>query len=236
MPEPAAGLVSVIVPVFNGARYLGQALDSILAQDYNSLELIVVDDGSTDDSPRIARACPPARLISQSNQGCGAAKNTGLAAASGEFLAFLDADDIWLPGKLSLQVAALRRNPQAGLTTGRMRLFLEPGVERPAWVPPAFLDEPQIAYLPSGLLIRRATFDQIGIFDPTFLNINDFEWLARARDVGVLDIVTPEVVLLRRVHDANISHRADERSRELLRIMRTTLARKGHALAGAPSK
>jgi glycosyltransferase involved in cell wall biosynthesis len=231
MPEPITGLVSVIVPVFNGARFLCQALDSIVAQDYDTTELIVIDDGSTDDSGRIARQYPRARVIYQANQGCGAAKNTGLAAAQGEFLAFLDADDIWLPGKLRLQVETLRHNFGAGLTAGHMAFFLEPGADRPAWVPAAFLNAPQPAYLPSGLMIRRTVFDRIGIFEPTFLICNDFEWLARARDAGVPDIITPEVVVRRRVHRDNLTYRGSERSQELQRITRASVRRKRHASA-----
>jgi len=231
MSEPIAGLVSVIVPVFNMERFLCQALDSILAQDYDSMELIVVDDGSTDDSGRIARHYPQARVIYQANQGCGAAKNTGLAAAQGEFLAFLDADDIWLPGKLRLQVATLRHHLGAGFTAGHMTFFLEPGVDRPAWVRAEFLSEPQPAYLPSGLMIRRKVLDQIGVFEPAIPLCNDLEWLVRARDAGVPDVITPEVVVRRRVHRDNLTYRGIERSQELLRITQASVRRKRHASA-----
>ena len=234
MSEAVAGLVSVIMPVFNGERFLRQALDSVVAQDYAPLELIVVDDGSTDASAQVAQRCAAARCLTQPNQGNGAAKNTGLAAARGEFIAFLDQDDIWLPGKLSAQVDALRQNPAAGFTAGRMRFFFEPGVSRPDWVPAEFLTEPPPAFLPSGLLIRRAVFDQLGNFDPTIPLCNDLDWLARARDAGVPTVVTPEVMVQRPVHGGNVSYRAAERARELARILRASARRK--TLAGAEAR
>jgi glycosyltransferase involved in cell wall biosynthesis len=233
MAETVAGLVSVIMPVFNGERYLAAAIASVLAQAYTPWELIVVDDGSADASARIARNEPAARCLVQRNQGNGAAKNTGLAAARGEFLAFLDQDDLWLPGKLSAQVAALRQHPAAGFTTGRMAYFFEPGVSRPDWVPAEFLTEPPPAWLPSGLLIRRAAFDQIGQFDPTLPLCNDLDWLARARDAGLAAVVTPAVVMRRRVHGGNVSYRAAERARELARIVHGSTRRKRPARAGA---
>lgn len=226
MAESVAGLVSVIVPVYNGERFLRQALDSIVAQTYPQLELIVVDDGSTDATGEIAQSYAQTRYLRQPNQGNGSAKNTGLAAARGEFIAFLDADDLWPPDKLSAQVETLRQNPHAGFTTGRMVFFFEPGVERPAWVPTYFLTDPQPAYLPSGLLIRRTTFGQVGLFDPSYPIINDMEWLTRARDAGVADIVTEKSVVRRRVHGDNLTYRAAARAQELLRVLHGSVRRK----------
>ena len=98
-------LVSVIVPVYNGEHYLSFAIHSILRQDYHPSEVIVVDDGSTDNSANIARSFKEVRYIHQSNQGVAMARNVGIAAARGEFIAFLDADDLWTPNKLSIQNA-----------------------------------------------------------------------------------------------------------------------------------
>ncbi len=226
MAEAAAGLVSVIVPVYNGARFLRAALDSIMAQTYAPLELVVVDDGSTDGSGPIAQGYPAARCLTQPNQGNAVAKNAGLAATRGEFVAFLEADDVWPVGKLSEQVDTLRQGPAAGFTTGQMAFFLEPGISRPDWVPAHFLTEPQPAYLPSGLLIRRTVFDQIGTFDETIRLTNDLDWLTRARDAGVGVEVTPQVVVHKRVHGDNLTYRGAERARELLRIMAASVRRK----------
>src|SRR5512143_3730544 len=105
-------LVSVVMPVYNGARYLRQALESALAQTYRPLEIVVVDDGSTDETPAIlAEFGTRIRALRQPNSGSAAARNAALDAARGELIAFLDADDLWLPQKLAVQVEYLREHP-----------------------------------------------------------------------------------------------------------------------------
>lgn len=123
--------VSVVVIVFNGEAFLREAIDSVLAQTFGDYELILVDDGSTDGTPAIAEACrrrrpDTTRVLRHAdggNHGMSASRNLGLAAASGEFIAFLDADDVWAPEKLAGQVAILRAHPEAGLVYGRARIW-----------------------------------------------------------------------------------------------------------------
>ncbi len=106
-------LISCIVPVFNGERYLREALDSIFAQTYRPLEILVADDGSTDRTPYIAAAFGNRlRYLRQDNQGPAAARNLGIRAATGEFIAFLDADDVWHPEKLERQMARFQVRPE----------------------------------------------------------------------------------------------------------------------------
>jgi glycosyltransferase involved in cell wall biosynthesis len=113
------GLVSVIIPTYNRARLVGLAVESVLAQDYPEIEIVVIDDGSTDDTLKtIAKAYgshPKVRCLSKTNGGVSSARNMGIRECRGEFVAFLDADDAWLPGKLSLQLESLRRFPLAGM-------------------------------------------------------------------------------------------------------------------------
>src|SRR4029078_4929566 len=105
-------LVSVIIPVFNGERFLGDALSSVQAQDYRPLEVLVADDGSTDASATLAESFAGVRCLRLEHAGVSRARDRGGAASNGEWLAFLDADDIWLPGKISAQVAAARADPE----------------------------------------------------------------------------------------------------------------------------
>ena len=224
-------LVSVIIPVFNGERYLAAAMESVLAQDYAPLELIVVDDGSTDASTDIVRRCSAARGLAQPNQGNGAAKNTGLAAARGELIAFLDQDDVWLPGKLTAQAGQLLENPALSYVTCHCRLIREPGTAWPEWVNPLFYDSPQPSNMPSALLARRSAFERVGPFDPSYWLCNDSDWLMRARDAGLAGRLMAEALYDRRVHASNLSYDGARLSSEAFRLLHGSIQRKRAARA-----
>jgi glycosyltransferase involved in cell wall biosynthesis len=212
-------LVSAILPVWNGERYLGEALDSVLAQDYDELETIVVDDGSTDGSVALARS-RGVRVLEQENAGPGAARNAGVEAASGELLAFLDQDDAWLPGKVRTQVDALLASPDAGYGYGRMEVVLEPGVEWPEWLDRSWLAEPPMGYCPGTLMVRREAFERVGPFDTDYVSFSDGQWLVRARRAGLGCLLLDHVLLRYRIHDANHSHDRELFRRELFRALR----------------
>ena len=120
-----------MIPVFNGERFLAAAIQSVLDQSYRPFELIVVDDGSTDSSAALARSFAGARVIEQEHAGPGAARNRGVAASSGEFLAFLDAHDELPADKLERQIGYLREHPEVGRALGRQQLLVEPQVRPP---------------------------------------------------------------------------------------------------------
>lgn len=122
-------LISVMIGVYNGAAYLGEAIDSVLAQDYRPLELIVVDDGSDDGSGDVARQYPEVRCVSQERRGAGAARNAGVELAGGDFFAFLDADDRFTPGKLARQMEALAADPALEAVFGHVREFVSPELQ-----------------------------------------------------------------------------------------------------------
>ena len=224
-------LVSVIIPVFNGERFLNAAIESVLGQDYQPLELIVVDDGSTDGTPAIIRQYPRARCLSQPNQGHGPAKNAGLTAACGEFIAFLDADDVWRPEKLRRQAAHLIQNPTLGYVTCYCRLVREPGTDWPGWVNAMFYEKPQPSHMPSALLARRSAFERVGPFNPDFWHSNDTDWVMRARDAGLPGYQLPEVLYDRRVHDRNLSYDLAGLSAEVFRLLHESIRRKRAAPA-----
>ncbi len=212
-------LVSAIVPVYNGERFLGEALDSILDQDYAPLEVIVVDDGSTDGSLAVAES-RDVRIIRRERGGPGAARNAGVEAAGGDLLAFLDQDDAWLPGKVRKQVDVLRERPEAGFVYGRMEVVLEPGTEWPDWVDPGWLADPPMGYCPSTLMVTRTVFEAVGAFDTDYLSFSDGQWLIRARRAGVEGHLLEDVVLRYRVHEANHSHDRELFRSELFRALR----------------
>lgn len=196
-------LVSVIVPVYNGAAYLGEALASVRAQTYGRIELIVVDDGSADASPEIAASYRPAQRVSQDHQGAAAARNHGLRLARGELIAFLDQDDWWEPYKLQRQVRYLLDHPEVELVTARQMYFISPGAGTPLWLSPELIEAAQPGRTPSALLARKAVFDRIGAFDVAQTEASEAEWFARAAAAGARHAELPEVLVHRRVHADN---------------------------------
>jgi glycosyltransferase involved in cell wall biosynthesis len=202
-----AKLVSVIIPVYNGAKYLAEALDSVFAQDYRPIEVIVVDDGSTDDSATIAQSYDQVIYLHHENQGNVVARNIGLKHCSGELIAFLDADDLWVPDKLTQQTAYLESHPQAGVCFGRMRNFLQEGTLRPCWAEEGSFTGDLVAYAMGTLLTHRSVFDSVGEFNTSYSNSGaDFEWLICAKEAGILIGMIDDVFLLRRIHESNMSH------------------------------
>lgn len=218
-------LVSAVVPVYNGETYIAEALQSILAQQYRPLEIIAVDDGSTDGSAAIVRSFPEVRYIGGSNRGVAQARNTGIAEARGEFIAFLDQDDRWAQDKLTRQIGYMLQHEELGYTVGMQSLYLEAGVERPAWLKPELLHGPQHGYLPGTFVARRWAFDRIGVFDPAFAMGSDSDWFFRARDAGLLMAVIPELLLYRRIHAGNQSHDIGN-VLEMFQFIRLSLRRK----------
>ena len=229
MSAPHAPLISTIIPVYNGERYLAATLASALAQAYPRQEIIVVDDGSTDGTAAIVRAHPTVRYLHQPNQGHGAAKNTGLAAATGDYLAFLDADDLWTPDKLSCQLEHLLANPGALIAICLMEMLLEEGMAWPAAIHEAHHRQLPPAYLPSALIAHRRAFAQIGVFSLNFWHANDSDWFFRARDAGLAVLVVPHVLLRRRLHHDNLTYQARAINAELLQVVRASVLRtRGH--------
>lgn len=218
-------LVSVIIPVYNGARFLRAALESVFAQTYRPFEVIVVDDGSKDDSGAIAQSFSAVHYIHQENQGVAAARNNGIAVARGEFFAFLDQDDLWQPEKLRMQVDHLLNNPELGYTLTNQQYFLEPGVTLPPWFRKELLTTVHTGWVLGTLVVRRTVFEQVGGFATGYSAANDSDWFFRAKAAGVPMAVVPELLLLKRIHEANDSGRAKEILSELLKVVKTSLDR-----------
>ena len=230
-------LISCIVPVFNGARYIKQALESIWEQTYQPLEIIVVDDGSTDDTKHIVQAIDrPVRYVSQNRMGPAAARNRGIAMSQGEFLAFLDSDDLWHSGKLSKQFAKFSSNPEIDACVTFVNHFVEidsrrkeiryQGKQRLYDVP---------GYITQTLLAKRTTFEKVGNFDQT-LNYGDAnEWFLRVADSGLRVELLPEVLVYRRLHGENHSRQGVSAGLdEHLRIIKASLDRRRDLHGGIP--
>jgi glycosyltransferase involved in cell wall biosynthesis len=190
--------ISLLIPCYNAAPYLAETVASAWAQTRPPDEIIIVDDGSTDASAEVAATLTPAvRLIRQPNRGVGVALNKALAAATGELIAFLDADDLWVREKLAWQLAALEADPALDGVFGHMELF----GDTPA--------APPVPGLVKGtLLVRRTAYDRFGIFDPGNRLAEFIDWHGRAVEQGFRWQMLPQTVYLRRVHKASTSQSA----------------------------
>jgi glycosyltransferase involved in cell wall biosynthesis len=225
-------LVSVMIGAYNAAPYLGEAIESALGQDYEPIELIVVDDGSTDGTADVARSFAQVKVIQQENGGNGAARNRAVENASGELYAFLDADDRFTPGKLSLQKAALDADPDLDMVFGHVFEFFSPELDevtRASLRPPA--TEPMPWTAPNLMLIRRPSFERVGPFTTAVRVGVTVDWFARAQEAGLRHTILPEVVLERRLHTQNNGLRESASRSQYLEVIRQAMERRRAAEA-----
>jgi glycosyltransferase involved in cell wall biosynthesis len=223
--------VSVIIPVHNTERYVAESIDSVLAQRRPADEVIVVDDGSTDRTPAVlAQFGSRITVLRQRHLGVSAALNAGLARATGDHLAFNDADDLWLPDKLTLQCELLAGEPGLEAAFGMVKQFVSPDWDggRDIAVP----DHDQAGTSRPTMLIRRDAFDRIGLFD-TSVQVEFIDWFARAQLQGLRTELVPQVLLLRRLHATNSGrlHGASHRRQNLQVLKRMLDARRGNPTA-----
>ncbi|HEV7399701.1 MAG TPA: glycosyltransferase family A protein [Solirubrobacterales bacterium] len=235
-------LVSVVIPAYNAERYIAESIASVLAQTYAPLELIVVDDGSTDRTAELAGGYAEATVIVQQNSGPSAARNRGAAVASGEFLAFHDSDDTMTPDKLAVQVARMLDDPGTGCVLAEQELLVEPGAELPFWVegskvptampprPPELADEPMVH--PMTMVVRREVFARVGPFDESMRAAEDFDWMLRATEAEVEIARLSDVLLRRRVHAGSLTQDAEASRAGLFRAFKGRIERHRARAAG----
>jgi glycosyltransferase involved in cell wall biosynthesis len=193
--------VSVIIPTYNRAWALTRAIDSVLAQDFNDLEIVVVDDGSVDDSSKILQSYPQIVVVRQDHRGVSAARNTGIARAAGPLIAFLDSDDVWLPSKVSTQIAFFNAQPDA-LICQTEEIWIRDGRQ----VNPKKRHQKHSGMIferclelcivsPSAVMMRQSLFDAVGFFDETLPACEDYDlWLRVACRFPIYLLEMPLVV------------------------------------------
>jgi glycosyltransferase involved in cell wall biosynthesis len=221
------GLVSVIIPAHNSRQYIVAALDSVLAQKQRPLEILVVDDGSADGTPELMRGySPEVRVIEQRQRGHPAARNVGIRAATGDFLSFLDHDDLWSVDKLERQMASFERNPALDLVFGHIQNFFTPEMpvgERARVVVPL---TPLPGLLQGAMLARRHSFARVGMFSEKRC-VGDFlDWYGRAMLAGMEVEILPETVLYRRIHATNFQRSHKHERGQYLRAFKDLLDRR----------
>ncbi len=200
--------VSCIIPVHNGARYLAETIRSVLDQTLPPLEIIVVDDRSTDASAAVAADFgEPVRLVRAAHAGVSAARNEGIRLARGDLLAFLDADDLFLPRKLELQVARFRARPELELSSCLTENFWSPELVADGLERDPVLTAPWPRALISWLL-RPSLMARVGKFDERMPLSQDVDWNLRAEACGAVAETLPDVLCRRRLHAGNTTRHA----------------------------
>jgi glycosyltransferase involved in cell wall biosynthesis len=219
--------ISVVIPAYNAERYLREALESVLAQHYPALEILVIDDGSADGTSGVAQSLAGVRYVRQENAGAAAARNHGVRLAEGEWIAFLDADDLWTVGKLGWQSQVLREKPGIDIVLGQAEQFISPELDAETAARMQCPPGSQPGYLPSAMLLRKTSFDRVGGFD-TKLSVGEFiDWYSRAEEKGLRTEMLPQVVFRRRLHATNQGQtKRDDYGKDYLKILKARLDRK----------
>lgn len=219
-------MVSVIIAVRNGERFLRSAIGSVLAQTYRPFEIVVIDGHSQDQTAAIARSLPEVRVVPQVNRGVADAYNLGIESAKADFVAFLSHDDLWTSDKLSVQMSHLIAHPGIAYTIARVKFFLEDKNSIPAGFRPELLEGDHVGRIMETLVARKPVFELVGNFDTSLSTAEDVDWYSRAADRGVPMAVMPNVLLHKRVHDANLSINTLTNNQNLLKALRKSIRRK----------
>ena len=219
--------VSVIIPAYNGDRYISDAIDSVLAQTYTDYEIIAINDGSTDDTKRVVREYGDRiQYYAQANQGVAASRNFGLSKAKGEYIAFLDQDDVFLPHKLGLQVEILNRDASIGIVSSGWQIVDRDGTVRAAVQP--WLQIPQlslanlIVWKPvflGAMLFRRSWLERTNGFDPNLEQAPDVDLVIRLAAMGCAAAWVKQTTVQYRQHETNASKNTLLQAQELEQIL-----------------
>ena len=225
-------LISVIIPAYNRERYLPEAIDSILSQSYRPIDIILVDDGSTDGTADVAASfSEDVRYFFQPNSGCGAALNTGLTKADGDYLSFLDSDDLWTKNKLKLQIDALNSDPEIDMVFGHVTHFFSPELGRQGRKRYICPTGKMPGYHAGTMLIKRSTFLRVGLFNAGYQAGAFVDWYCRAKEKRLREAILPDVVMKRRIHSTNLgvlkrNTQTDSTDADYIRVLKASLDRR----------
>lgn len=218
--------VSVIIPVFNGEKYLGEAIESVFAQTLKPLEILVINDGSDDHTEKIVKNySDEIEYYSQNRMGTGYSRNRGIELAKGNFIAHLDADDIWDPNKLLRQYEAFCNNDDVEIVGCLMKSFYSPELTQETmkniYCPP----EPIQSYSASAIVLKREVYAEVGLYEEKVDNTPDFEWFIRVREKRINEFMIEEVLCHRRLHHSNSGIMNKDANRERLNLLKMKLDR-----------
>ena len=222
-------LVSVITATLNASKHLREALNSILNQTYQNIEVLIIDGGSTDDTIEIANMFPKVSFETQNGKGLFDAWNQGIQMCNGDFVAILDSDDIWNPTTLSDHVNALLSDSSKLGSVGQVKFFLEKKQTPPPKFKLSLLEKSHLAYMPGCFMGRKEIFNRIGYYETEWKIASDIIWFGKVKDLKDEICILDRVVLNKRVHKNNISYNSvdeDIYGRELLKLLHLKLKSK----------
>ena len=220
--------VSVVVPTYNSAQYISETINSIIAQTYHNIEIIIVDDGSTDNTKKIIEELPcDVRYFHQPNDGPASARNRGVKDVSGEYIAFLDVDDLWPENNLNLLLNAIEKNMDSDVVRGYAQLIrnTETGEVE-------FIGNPNNSfsdYIGAGIY-RREAFEKVGLYDPTMKFGEDTDWFNRARELNINIKRLDEVTLFVRRHSGNMTEGKSLIELNALKVFKKALDRERNSI------
>jgi glycosyltransferase involved in cell wall biosynthesis len=218
--------VSVIIPVYNGESFLAEAVESVYRQDHAAIEIIIVDDGSTDSTAKKAAGFQgDVRYVYQTNSGPAAARNRGLRMAEGNIIGFLDVDDVWSENKLALQLGYLGKDLSLEVVLGLLQRMLLTGSDGDKHIFREWEDPVMNMHLGSGLF-RRAVFDKVGFLDESLGHCEDWDWFMRAKERQVSMVVHKDVIYYYRRHNQNITNDSETNLTFALKMLRYSLDRR----------
>jgi glycosyltransferase involved in cell wall biosynthesis len=212
--------------VKNGERYFPFAIESVLKQNYDPLEIIVIDGQSIDQTVKLAKSIKAVRYFHQKDQGLANARNFGIQAARGEYISFLDCDDLWAPNKVRLQLDYLQSHPRCYGTITRMRYIIESEFIHLYQPLQDHYKADRIGYTPSTLFDHKDMYKMVGKFDPAFSLNCDADWFARLLDLKIAIYLVPDILVYKRIHDSNLSLDVTKSKNEMMRIIQNSINRK----------
>jgi glycosyltransferase involved in cell wall biosynthesis len=225
--------VDVLIPVYNGAKYLSDCIRSVCAQTVAASSIIVIDDGSEDHTAEVARGWGT-RVDYQRvpHGGLPYARNRGLRHSTSEFIAFVDSDDIWTPEKLDVQFAAIEKATEPSMVFGHVQQFISDDLTPEEAKAIKYDPAPLRGMFPSTLLIRRSDCERAGPFDESIETGEFIEWCSRAVDAGIKPIVVPEIVCHRRLHRSNMGRGGASTHANYIKMIKTVLDRRREQARG----
>jgi len=224
-PKP---LISVVMPAFNTEKYVAESIRSVLGQSYTNIELICIDDGSSDGTLKVIRTfVDQVRIVEcNENRGIAVARNQGLALATGDFIAFIDADDVWETDKLEKQLRAFKHDPELAMCFTYMRCFLSPELPEEIKSIRYCPTEPAPAYIAGTALLKKEVVERVGLFDES-LRIGEFiDWNSRAQEAGFKSAMLEDVMYQRRIHETNTGVNERPSRTDYLKVARNAIARR----------